>query len=198
MKSFAIFHTSRSTEFLKLIVITHEIMAACDADQSAHIFGYDRTQMELFKGKWVFAGVLFLPSSWDLSLACNVNILWFYFCRRILYAASSCSSQWNPRIRWRQHTHSSSWHSERNCRWAWLIGTPWNFRLCYERFLRSSQTYWRQDCHTDLRDDMNEKVSYKIILEERFDLIRVLHGKKCALTACSTVVSIPCRRYRSR
>ncbi len=57
MEPFAIFHTSGSTGFPKLIAITHGTMAACDAYQSAHIFGYARTQVELFKGKRVFAGI---------------------------------------------------------------------------------------------------------------------------------------------
>jgi len=57
MEPFALFHTSGTTGFPKLVVITHGTMAACDAYQSAHIFGYAQTQVELFKGKRVFAGL---------------------------------------------------------------------------------------------------------------------------------------------
>lgn len=57
MEPFAIFHTSGSTGFPKLVVITHGGLAACDSYQNAHVFGYARTQVDIFNGKRIFAGL---------------------------------------------------------------------------------------------------------------------------------------------
>ena len=54
---FAVFHTSGSTGFPKIVTITHGAVAACDAFQNAHVVGYARTHVGIFKGKRVFAGV---------------------------------------------------------------------------------------------------------------------------------------------
>lgn len=57
MKPFAIFHTPGSIVFPKLVVIVHGSMAACDAYQNAHVFGYARTQVDIFNGKRIFPGL---------------------------------------------------------------------------------------------------------------------------------------------
>ena len=57
MEPLAIFHTSGSTGFPKPIGITNGTMAACDAYQRSQVLGCAPSQVEIFKGKRVYAAL---------------------------------------------------------------------------------------------------------------------------------------------